>query len=546
MITGIDDKEQRPFLQIIDYGQGIAIDSQDKIFEPFYTTESTGSGLGLYLCKELSEANQAQLSYHFTEANNNSCFTLTLSHPQRKNRTTMSHSVLIIDDEPDIRGLLSITVERMGYKSNCVANVSSAMAALDSNNYDLCLSDLKLPDGSGIDIVKHLESQQPATPVIVITAHGSMDIAITAMKHGAFDFINKPVDLSHLRTLITNALQVDKGETDLESVPDIIGNSPLTTKLKENIVKVARSQAPIFIRGESGSGKELVARAIHKLSSRKDKPFVGINCGAIPRELMESEFFGHTKGSFTGAHQDKEGLFQSAAGGTLFLDEVADLPIDMQVKLLRTIQEKTIRPVGSQKEVPVDVRILSATHKDLSQAIQEGSFRNDLYYRINVIEINVAPLRKRIDDIPLLISALLKKIAAKNNTRPVDINKDAIASLQTYDFPGNVRELENILERACALCAADSITTGDLELHSSPHFAEADSIDKTISASADPISYDPTLMSIDEYLDGLEREIILKYLEQQRWNRTSTAKALGITFRSLRYRLKKLGIDDGE
>lgn len=464
------------------------------------------------------------------------------------------NNVLIIDDEPDIRGLLSMTLERMGHNTLCTANIEDSKKRLQEKTFDLCLTDLKLPDGSGIDIVKLIQQNHPDTPVIVITAHGSMDVAIEAMKYGAFDFINKPVDLTHLRALITNALSVNNENPQEDNLNEIIGTSPPALKLKQNIAKVSRSQAPVFIQGESGSGKELVARAIHKTSTRHNKPFVAVNCGAIPRELMESEFFGHTKGSFTGAHQDKQGLFQSAEGGTLFLDEVADLPMDMQVKLLRAIQEKTVRPVGSHKEVIIDVRILSATHKDLLNAINNGGFRNDLYYRINVIEINVPTLRQRKADITLLTTTLLEKIAEKNASAITSISRNALTLLEQYNFPGNIRELENILERACALCSDNKIDADDLQLDRKVF--EADDTKSTearnnaqIKSTDLPIIkkndvFDPSILSLDEHLESIEKEILLNYLEQNRWNRTNTAKVLGITFRSLRYRLKKLGIDD--
>ncbi len=467
-----------------------------------------------------------------------------------------NNTILIIDDEPDIRGLLSMTLERMGHNTICAANFSDAKEQLESNKFDLCLTDLKLPDGSGIDIVKLTQSQEKPTPVVVITAHGSMDIAIDAMKRGAFDFINKPVDLTHLRNLITSALSVNRQRRANDGINDIIGQSKTIEKLKDNIAKVSRSQAPVFIHGESGSGKELVARAIHKASNRHSKPFIAVNCGAIPKELMESEFFGHVKGSFTGAHQDKQGLFQSAEGGTLFLDEVADLPMDMQVKLLRAIQEKSIRPVGSQKEISINIRILSATHKNLLDAIKQGLFRNDLYYRINVIEINVPALRQRREDIPLLTEKLLQRIAEKNASHRTNITSEAMSLLSQYTFPGNVRELENILERACALCGDMGIEPHDLNLNredantfSQHHENENTKITEQYLLKEQVqtnalLHYDAEAMSLDDYLENIEKNIITEHLEQNRWNRTNTAKTLGITFRSLRYRLKKLGIDD--
>jgi two-component system response regulator PilR (NtrC family) len=466
----------------------------------------------------------------------------------------MNHKILVIDDEPDIRQLLSITLSRMGFTPYCAGNIKHATAILNEEEFSLCLSDLKLPDGSGLDFVKAAQVTHPNLPIIVITAHGSMDIAVTAMKYGAFDFINKPVDLHYLRTLITNALssQSPMAPTS-ELIPEIIGESVTTLALKEKIIKVSRSQAPVFIFGESGSGKELVARAIHSHSSRKEQPFIAVNCGAIPKELMESEFFGHTKGSFTGATQDKQGLFQAADGGTLLLDEIADLPLDMQVKLLRAIQQKMIRPVGSQSEKSIDVRIVSATHQNLSEAVAKGVFRSDLFYRINVIEISVPPLRQRIDDIHLLSHFILEKIAKQNALTSYQISDAAIQLLETYNFPGNIRELENILERACALAEDNKIHTDNL-LFSEQMLSN---IEKQLPSDSNQVfatkeisiehglhnTYNEELESIDQHLDSIEKNILLTALEKYRWNRTTTAKALGISFRSLRYRLKKLHID---
>jgi len=465
-------------------------------------------------------------------------------------------TILIIDDEPDIRQLLSLTVERMGYKAHAAEDIQSAKLALEKKNFALCLSDLKLPDGSGLDIVKRIQAEHSHTPIIVITAFGSTDTAVEAMKHGAFDFINKPVDLNKLRVLIDNALNTHQQIQQKQSLTEIVGKSPSILSLKDKIIKVSRSQAPVFINGESGSGKELVARAIHRLSSRNQKAFIAVNCGAIPTELMESEFFGHIKGSFSGATHNKEGLFQAANNGTLFLDEVADLPLDMQVKLLRAIQEKMIRPVGSQQEVAIDVRILSATHKDLINAVQEGDFRNDLYYRINVIDLIVPPLRERMEDIPQLIEGILQRIALKNNYASLSISDNALLALQHFNFPGNVRELENILERASALCEDFRIENTDLALTedkpacslASPLSKEdPPTTDKDLKAQeSNPDDYNPQMENIDDYIEGIEKKIILDTLEKNRWNRTHAAKVLGITFRSLRYRLKKLGIDSDE
>lgn len=455
-------------------------------------------------------------------------------------------TVLIIDDEPDIRQLLTLTVERMGYKAHSVDTISGAKLALEKKIYQLCLSDLKLPDGSGLDIVKLIQQEYNQTPVIVITAFGSMDTAVEAMKYGAFDFINKPVDLSKLRLLIDNALNTNQQIQQKQSLAEIIGQSPSILALKDKIIKVSRSQAPVFINGESGSGKELVARAIHRLSSRNNQAFIAVNCGAIPKELMESEFFGHVKGSFSGATHNKEGLFQAADNGTLFLDEVADLPLDMQVKLLRAIQEKMIRPVGGQQEIPIDVRIVSATHKDLAIEVQNNDFRNDLYYRINVIDLVVPPLRERSEDIPQLIQLILQRIALKNHYTSLSISADARTSLECFHFPGNVRELENILERASALCENYHIESSDLQLNHSIQHHSQDTLKPEPNQAHKPANnedFDPQQESIDDYIETIEKKIILDTLEKNRWNRTYAAKVLGITFRSLRYRLKKLGID---
>jgi two-component system, NtrC family, response regulator PilR len=455
----------------------------------------------------------------------------------------MNNKILVIDDEPDIRQLLSITLSRMGLTAYCAENVTQAYDTLKQHTFQLCITDLRLPDGSGLDIVKFITANHPRTPVIVITAHGSMDIAITAMKLGAFDFINKPVDLHNLRQLITNATTASSPK-EKEATDNIIGLSQSIILLKQKIEQVSRSQAPIFITGESGSGKEVVARAIHQSSPRKNQPFIAINCGAIPKELMESEFFGHKKGSFTGAHQDKQGLFQAAHGGTLLLDEIADLPLEMQVKLLRVIQEKSIRPIGSQTELSVDVRIISATHQNLLDAVSKGMFRSDLYYRVNVIEILVPPLREKLDDIPLLSEFILHKIARQNNNIKHQINSATLQALQAYDFPGNIRELENILERACALTSDEHIHIEHLLL-TAPVEKAPNTPPQTPSENekTQKTTFDASTESIDEHLEKIEKNILLDALNNNRWNRTSTAKTLGISFRSLRYRLKKLKID---
>ncbi|MBL4833129.1 MAG: sigma-54-dependent Fis family transcriptional regulator [Pseudomonas sp.] len=449
---------------------------------------------------------------------------------------TPSPRVLIIDDEPDIVELLELTLQRMQVQSCSASTMAQAMEQLANKHFDLCLTDMRLPDGDGLAIVRHIQHSHPQTPVAMITAYGSLDTAISALKAGAFDFLTKPVDLQRLRELVNSALRLnqDHAEQPADQSPDpILGISPPIDQLRKRIAKLARSQAPLYISGESGSGKELVARRIHSLSSRSLAPFVPVNCGAIPSELMESEFFGHRKGSFTGAVADKPGLFQAAAGGTLFLDEVADLPMSMQVKLLRAIQEKAVRPLGTQQEEPVDVRLLCATHKDLAAEVTEGRFRQDLFYRINVIELSVPPLRDRREDIPLLTQHILARLARRNQMPMPHIGADTMDRLASYRFPGNVRELENILERAFTLSEGEVIETDDIHISACP---TASSEQSTPSLGE--------IGSLEDYLDNIERSAITQALEETRWNKTAAAKRLGLTFRSLRYRLKKLGMED--
>ncbi len=442
-------------------------------------------------------------------------------------------TALIVDDEPDICELLELTLAQMNVDTKSALNVHDAHQLLEQQSFDLCLTDMRLPDGNGIDLVRHITQNYPQTPTAVITAHGNMELAIEALKAGAFDFVSKPVDLKGLRQLVGTALKLSgqAPETSLR----LTGESKGIERVRKMVTKLARSQAPVYISGESGVGKELVARMIHEQGPRSSSPFVPVNCGAIPNELMESEFFGHRKGSFTGAVSDKTGLFQSADGGTLFLDEVAELPLHMQVKLLRAIQEKAIRPVGDQKEVGVDVRILSATHKDLAELVKEGSFRQDLFYRINVIELKVPPLRERSVDIPLLADQILKRLAKVSDMTSVELDSSAKGALMNYQFPGNVRELENILERAITLCENGSVETDDLCLPEVAH-ESALQLPQMEVAEEEEIQLEP-------YLDKIEREIITRTLEQTRWNKTAAAKKLGITFRALRYRLKKLGLE---
>ncbi len=465
---------------------------------------------------------------------------------------------LIIDDEPDIRELLEITLGRMNIDTASAENVASAKALLEEQSFDFCLSDMNLPDGNGIELVQHINDHYPQIPVAMITAHGSMESAVEALKAGAFDFVSKPVNLDQLRNLVDTALNLKPldAKSDIDS-PSLLGEAGAMKVLRKQISKLARSQAPIYISGESGSGKELVARSIHENGPHQEGPFVPVNCGAIPSELMESEFFGHMKGSFTGAISDKEGLFQAASGGTLFLDEVADLPLPMQVKLLRGIQEKAVRPIGGQQEISVDVRILSATHKDLAKEVELGNFRQDLFYRINVIELSVPSLRERIEDIPMLADSLLARIAEEYEMQVPKISPEAINTLKGYAFPGNVRELENILERAITLCDDDVITPEDLQLSGGSVETARVDVEVADESSADDADLEPEVSgedvrklslpedeeSLDSYLENIEKNVIVEALEATRWNKTAAAKNLGITFRALRYKLKKLGLE---
>ncbi len=463
-----------------------------------------------------------------------------------------SKRALIVDDEPDIRELLEITLGRMDVDTRAAADLAGARALLKEEEFDFCLTDMNLPDGNGIDLVQHISNEYSHIPVAMITAHGNMESAVEALKAGAFDFVSKPLNLELLRKLVDTALNLKPLDSKEQADSSLIGNTPAMQLLRKQITKLARSQAPIYISGESGSGKELVAKLIHEQGPHADAPFIPVNCGAIPTELMESEFFGHVKGSFTGAVSDKEGLFQAANGGTLFLDEVADLPLAMQVKLLRGIQEKAIRPIGGQQEIPVDVRILSATHKDLAVEVEEDNFRQDLYYRINVIELKVPSLRERLDDVPELADELLSRIAVDYKTDAPTISDEAMASLKSYHFPGNVRELTNILERAFTLCEDDVIQVEDLSLSpaDASSLGEETAQDQTEEPGAEPTATaEPSAAmpedaeNLEAYLEGIEKGVIVEALEATRWNKTPAAKKLGITFRALRYRLKKLGLE---
>ena len=460
-----------------------------------------------------------------------------------------ARSALVVDDERDIRELLVMTLGRMGLRVDAAADVASARAQLAEHSYDLCLTDMRLPDGSGLDVIAHIVTRYPDTPVAMITAYGNVEAAVGALKAGAFDFVSKPVDLTVLRRLVNNALDLhQQRRTAAPSASGLTGESAVMQQLRQTIAKLARSQAPVYIAGESGAGKERVAKLIHEQGPRANGPFVPVNCGAIPAELMESEFFGHKKGSFTGAHADKDGLFQAANGGTLFLDEVAELPLHMQVKLLRVIQEKSVRAVGAATEVPVDVRILSATHKDLAQQVEDNRFRHDLFYRLNVIELRVPPLRERGDDIPLLVEAILHRLSTELGEPLPQLDADALQALREYPFPGNVRELENILERATALCEGDAIHRADLRLPAGQPARAFVAVAPTARVTGEhPVFRMPSgngsSDALPKHMEHLEREAIVRALEECRYNKTKAAAKLGITFRALRYKLKKLAID---
>jgi two-component system, NtrC family, response regulator PilR len=458
--------------------------------------------------------------------------------------------ILVVDDEPDLVELVTLTLSRMQLATQSAGDVATARKLLKAQHFDLCLTDMRLPDGDGLDLLEWMSTHCPGVPCAVITAHGNVESAVRALKLGAFDFVSKPLDLGVLRRIVTTALKLANREESgaaTRTGTQLIGQAPAMERLREMIVRVARSQAPVHISGESGTGKELVARMIHGSGPRADGPFVPVNCGAIPSELMESEFFGHKRGSFTGAVTDKVGLFPSAEGGTLFLDEVADLPLHMQVKLLRVIQEKTVRPIGEQRETPIDVRILSATHKNLADLVAQAKFREDLYYRINVIELRVPALRERAEDIPDLADAIVRRLSRRLNMDAPAITPAALELLKGFAFPGNVRELENVLERALALCDGGHIDVGDLQLRAVPRAENAphpspeaaSQMRRPPAAEGEP----PIGGGLGEQLEDVERAAILKALEAARYNKTAAAKALGMTFRALRYRIKKLGIE---
>lgn len=441
--------------------------------------------------------------------------------------------VLVVDDEADLAELLELTLLKMGLDVEKASGVQQAKALIDSQHFDLCLSDMRMPDGEGLDLVQHIQAKGLDLPIAVITAYGSTENAVAALKAGAFDYLAKPVALDQLRSLVKSALKIDAAPAVKTAKSDrpLLGDSAALQQVLVLIEKLARNQAPVYVTGESGSGKERAARAIHASSNRADKPFVAVNCGAIPENLMESEFFGYRKGAFTGAMDDREGFFQAANGGTLFLDEVADLPLPMQVKLLRAIQERKVRQVGGVNEVAVDVRIISATHQNLARCVENGKFRQDLYYRLNVIELKMPALREMGEDVLTIAQFLVEEIAARQGMPVMKFTASAKQALRRYDFPGNVRELENILERAVALADGAEIDSDDLQLQHN-HADKADAVAANLGDT----------YPLQDYLDRIEKNAIIAALDKTGFNRTQAAKLLGVTFRSLRYRLERLGI----
>lgn len=462
-----------------------------------------------------------------------------IAHPVDRGKSAVP-AILVVDDEADILELLELTLARMGLEVERAMNLGEARRLLDSHQFDLCLTDMRLPDGEGLELVRHIVNHCAGLPVAVITAHGTAENAVAALKAGAFDYLAKPVSLEQLRSLVKSALNLlplqakNDAAAGTNGKRALLGESAPMQQLHAMVEKLSRSQAPVYISGESGSGKELAARSIHESSTRRDQPFIPVNCGAIPENLMESEFFGYRKGAFTGADAERGGFFQAADGGTLFLDEVADLPLTMQVKLLRAIQEKRVRKIGATQEECIDVRIISATHQKLSALVESGKFRQDLYYRLNVIELKMPPLREMREDIPLIAKAVLARLCQANE-RTCSLGKDALAVLAHYDFPGNVRELENILERTLALCPDAEIGTDGLQLAS---------FDAPQNSAIPQAAISGDGLPLQDYLDRLEKDSIVEALKKTRYNRTAAARLLGITARSMRYRMERLGLND--
>ena len=458
---------------------------------------------------------------------------MSLKNERRSRSRGEAKRVLVVDDEADIRELLDLTLARMGLQADCAGSLAEARQLLANHSYQLCLTDMRLPDGEGLELVRHIADTVADLPVAVITAHGSAENAVSALKAGAFDYIAKPVSLDQLRGMVKSALELPGPDPSWDQggqveMGGLLGESAAIEQVRKLIDRVARSQAPVDITGESGSGKELAARLIHTLGARRDRAFVPVNCGAIPESLMESEFFGYRKGAFTGASDDRDGFFQVADGGTLFLDEVAELPLTMQVKLLRAIQEKRVRKVGATGEEPVDVRVICATHQDLKVLVDQGRFRQDLFYRLNVIELRMPALRECRDDIPMLAQSILARLSRAPPRPAPPLTERALEALQDYPFPGNVRELENVMERAMALMAGDRIDVEDLNLAPSQ-------LPGVVASAAG---------SLQDHLDQVERQAILDALRQSNNNRTAAARLLGVTFRSMRYRMERLGMNE--
>jgi two-component system response regulator PilR (NtrC family) len=473
-----------------------------------------------------------------------------------------SPRILVVDDEADLRELLEITLVRMGLDVDCAANLSEARALLAGAEYALVLTDMRLPDGLGLELVREVSAAGKGTPIAVVTAYGSADNAVVALKAGAFDYVSKPVVLDDLRVMVKSALrlsQVTPAPAACAVASRLMGQSAAMQSLRAQIARLARSMAPIAINGESGSGKELAAREIHAQSSRAAQPFIAVNCGAIPEMLMEAEFFGYRKGAFTGAADERDGFFQAAHGGTLMLDEVADLPLAMQVKLLRAIQERRVRKIGATAEEAVDVRIISATHQDLALCVETGKFRQDLFYRLNVIELVLPPLRERLEDLGVLTESILARLAGPGHQ--ARLGAQVLEALGAYSFPGNVRELENVLERALAFADDGVIEVGDLALKGA-RLAEPAPAPSTSAVCVAPVGaapaappamaagvpLDPCALpsSLPDYLNQVERDIILRALAQTQFNRTQAAHLLGISVRQLRYQMQKLEIHASE
>lgn len=476
--------------------------------------------------------------------------------------------LLVVDDEPDLRTLYELTLVREGYDVSCAGSVTEAWALLESGSFQLVITDMRLPDGTGMELLQRLDDARRAERTIVITAWGSAENAVEALKAGAYDYLTKPVDLRQFRAAVASALgraspqaggepaaasRSERGGAREQppAIERLVGDSPAMRHVRGLVDKLARSMAPVLVRGESGTGKELVARAIHELSARRAAPFVAVNCGAIPESLLEAEFFGYRKGAFTGANEDRPGFFQAAQGGTLFLDELGDLPLAMQSKLLRAVQERAVRPIGAVAEVPVNVRLLSATHKDLAEEVQAGRFRQDLYYRLNVIQIHVPPLRERVDDIGPICRALVARIARDAGVEPAPAVTDAcVQLLASQPLPGNVRELENLLHRALAMSGADHIDAADLMLDELGPAAPlpAAAVPEPAAAAVPPAEPAPraapaTLPAdLATHLDAVEREILERALQQHRYNRTAAGASLGLSLRQMRYRMARLGI----